>query len=67
MLLTFKNDTKRTKSMPRKTKTHISLTIDSGLLEWIDKQVGEFVFQSRSHGIEQAVYKLKKEMDKGKE
>ena len=53
--------------MPRKSKKHISLTIDSGLLEWIDKQIGDFIFQSRSHAIEQAVYKLKKEMEKEKE
>jgi len=53
--------------MPRKTKQHISLTIDSGLLEWIDKQIGEFTFQSRSHAIEQAVHKLKKDMEKAKE
>jgi len=53
--------------MPRKTKIKVSLTIDSGLMEWIDKQVEEFVFQSRSHAMEQAVYKLKKEMEKEKE
>jgi len=54
-------------TMPRKAKTKVSLTIDSGLMEWIDKQIGDFVFQSRSHAIEQAVYKLKKEMEKEKE
>lgn len=53
--------------MPRKSKTHISLTIDSGLMEWIDKQVSDFTFQSRSHAMEQAIYKLKKDMEKAKE
>ena len=56
-----------TKAMPRKTKIKVSLTIDSGLMEWIDKQVEEFVFQSRSHAMEQAVYKLKKETEREKE
>jgi hypothetical protein len=53
--------------MSRKTKTKVSLTIDTGLLEWIDKQTKNFKFQSRSHAFEQAVYKLKKEMEKEKE
>ena len=53
--------------MPRKSKKHISLTIDSGLLEWIDKQIEDFNFQSRSHCFEQAINRLKKEMEKGKE
>ena len=52
------------KAMPRKAKTKVSLTIDSGLMEWIDKQVEDFTFQSRSHAIEQAVFKLKKDMEK---
>ena len=50
--------------MPRKNKKKISLTIDSGLLDWIDKQIENFTFQSRSHTFEQAIYKLKKEMEK---
>jgi metal-responsive CopG/Arc/MetJ family transcriptional regulator len=63
----LKNCTHQKEHMPRKTKQHVSLTIDSGLLEWIDKQIGEFTFQSRSHAIEQAVHKLKKDMEKAKE
>jgi len=63
----FKKEENTTKAMPRKTKIKVSLTIDSGLMEWIDKQVEEFVFQSRSHAMEQAVYKLKKETEKEKE
>jgi len=52
--------------MSRKTKTKVSLTIDSGLLQWIDSQVTKFAFQSRSHAFEQAVNRLKKEMEKEK-
>jgi metal-responsive CopG/Arc/MetJ family transcriptional regulator len=54
-------------AMPRKAKSHVSLTIDSGLLEWIDQNIKEFTFQSRSNAIEQAVFRLKKEMEKQKE
>jgi metal-responsive CopG/Arc/MetJ family transcriptional regulator len=53
--------------MPRKAKVKVSLTIDSGLMEWIDKQIEDFTFQSRSNAIEQAVHKLKKDMEKVKE
>jgi Arc/MetJ-type ribon-helix-helix transcriptional regulator len=61
--LTFKNRNNIKQPMPRKTKTKVSLTIDSGLIEWIDKQIEEFVFQSRSHAVEQAIFKLKKDME----
>ena len=61
------NEADNKETMPRKAKKKVSLTIDSGLLDWIDKQVEDFTFQSRSHAIEQAVYKIKKEMEKGKE
>jgi hypothetical protein len=47
-------------TMPRKRKVKISISIDTGLLEWIDKKKEEFVFQSRSHAVEQAVFELKK-------
>jgi Arc/MetJ-type ribon-helix-helix transcriptional regulator len=60
----LKKKVNTTNTMPRKAKVKVSLTIDSGLVDWIDKQVAEFTFQSRSHAIEQAVYKLKKEMDR---
>jgi len=59
----FKKEENTTKAMPRKTKIKVSLTIDSGLMEWIDEQVEEFVFQSRSHAVEQAIFKLKKESE----
>ncbi|MCW4023741.1 MAG: ribbon-helix-helix domain-containing protein [Candidatus Bathyarchaeota archaeon] len=49
--------------MPRKAKKKISLSIDSGLLEWIDQNVSNFTFQNRSHAIEQAVCRMKKEMN----
>lgn len=60
----LKNSTNRKDNMPRKVKVKVSLTMDSGLIDWIDKQVEEFNFQSRSHAVEQAVYKLKKETEK---
>ena len=50
--------------MPRKAKRKVSITVDKGLLEWIDRKIEEFTFQSRSHAIEQAIYKLKKEIEK---
>ena len=59
----LKKEENTNKAMPRKTKIKVSLTIDSGLMEWIDKQVEEFVFQSRSHAVEQAIFKLKKESE----
>jgi Arc/MetJ-type ribon-helix-helix transcriptional regulator len=49
--------------MTRKSKTKISVTIDTGLLAWLDTEIAKFTFQSRSHAIEQEVYKLKKEME----
>jgi metal-responsive CopG/Arc/MetJ family transcriptional regulator len=49
--------------MPRKAKKKISLSVDSGLLEWVDQNVANFTFQSRSHAIEQAIYRMKKEMN----
>jgi len=49
--------------MPRTSKKKVSLSIDSGLLEWIDQNVANFTFQNRSHAIEQAIYKMKKEMN----
>jgi len=50
--------------MARKTKKKVSLSVDSGLLEWVDQNVANFNFQSRSHAIEQALYRMKKEMEK---
>jgi len=49
--------------MPRKTKKKVSLSIDSGLLEWVDQNVANFNFQNRSHAVEQAIYRMKKEMN----
>jgi metal-responsive CopG/Arc/MetJ family transcriptional regulator len=49
--------------MPRKAKKKISLSIDSGLLDWVDQNVANFTFQNRSHAIEQAIYRMKKEMN----
>ena len=51
----------------RLKKEKISITIDSGLLEFIDKKVNDFTFQNRSDGIEKAVVKLKAEMETEKQ
>jgi Arc/MetJ-type ribon-helix-helix transcriptional regulator len=50
--------------MPRQAKKKVSLSIDSGLLEWVDQKVACFTFQNRSHAVEQAIYRMKKEMEK---
>ena len=49
--------------MPRKKKKQISLTIDVTLLEWVDKEVEDFNFGSRSSAFELALNKLKKETE----
>jgi metal-responsive CopG/Arc/MetJ family transcriptional regulator len=51
----------QSKPMPRKTKKKVSLSIDSGLLDWVDQNVANFTFQNRSHAVEQAIYRMKKE------
>jgi len=61
------NHESNTNSMPRKPKKKISLSIDSGLLEWLDREIENFTFQSRSHAVEQAIFKLKKLMEEKKE
>ncbi len=43
--------------MVRKEK--LSVSIDSDLLEWVDKQVNSKRFASRSHAIEFALTELK--------
>jgi metal-responsive CopG/Arc/MetJ family transcriptional regulator len=48
----------------RSKKIKISVSLDSGLVEWIDKKVSDFTFQNRSDGLEKAVYRLKTETEK---
>ncbi len=48
----------------RSKKTKISISLDEGLVDWIDKKVDDFTFQNRSDGLEKAVYKLKTETEK---
>jgi len=38
--------------MPSGNKESISVTIDSELLEWVDEQIEEHRFASRSHAVE---------------
>ena len=41
-------------------KGRFSITVDSELVKWIDKNVENNTFASRSHGIEFALNELKK-------
>jgi len=41
-------------------KERITVTIDKGLLDWLDRRVKEKVFANRSHGFEYLVMKEKK-------
>jgi metal-responsive CopG/Arc/MetJ family transcriptional regulator len=63
----LKNNTTNQRSMPRKKKGHLSATIDAGLLEWVDEQIKNFTFQSRSHALEHALFQLKKNMTEKKQ
>ncbi|MEK6943679.1 MAG: ribbon-helix-helix domain-containing protein [Nanoarchaeota archaeon] len=33
-------------------KERITITLDKGLLEWLDKKIDEKIFANRSHGFE---------------
>ncbi|MBU0980102.1 MAG: ribbon-helix-helix domain-containing protein [Nanoarchaeota archaeon] len=33
-------------------KERISITIEKGLLEWLDRKVDQHIFANRSHGLE---------------
>jgi metal-responsive CopG/Arc/MetJ family transcriptional regulator len=48
----------------RSKKIKISVSLDSGLVNWIDKKVDDFTFQNRSDGLEKAVHKLKTDEEK---
>ncbi|MDE1832371.1 MAG: hypothetical protein KGI02_08395 [Thaumarchaeota archaeon] len=41
-------------------KMKLTISIDAELVKWIDQQIKEKVFSSRSHGFEYAVSKLKR-------
>jgi Arc/MetJ-type ribon-helix-helix transcriptional regulator len=47
--------------MPSEDKESISVTIDSVLLKWIDEQIEEHRFASRSHAIEYCVSSVKED------
>ncbi len=51
------------KTSMRSKKLKISVSLDSGLVDWIDKKVDDFTFQNRSDGLEKAVHKLKTESE----
>ena len=48
--------------MPR-TKRNFNISLSKELCEWIEKKIEEKVFYNRSHAIEFAVDKLKKEYE----
>ncbi|HEV2193370.1 MAG TPA: ribbon-helix-helix domain-containing protein [Nitrosopumilaceae archaeon] len=41
-------------------KLKLTISVDEELVNWIDQQIKEKIFSSRSHGFEYAVSKLKK-------
>ena len=43
-----------------KMKEKFSVSVDEELLKWLDSQIKERIFSSRSHGIEFALDSLKK-------
>ena len=47
--------------MPSGNKESISVTIDSELLEWVDEQIGEHKFASRSHAVEYCLSSVREE------
>jgi metal-responsive CopG/Arc/MetJ family transcriptional regulator len=59
------NDNFTDKYSMRSKKVKISVSIDSGLVDWIDKNVDDFTFQNRSDALEKAVYKLKTNGENG--
>ena len=36
-------------------KERITITLDKELLDWLDEQIGQRVFASRSHGFERLI------------
>lgn len=47
------------KRVPKGKKGKVTVTVDRGLLEWIDKEVETFRFRNRSHAFEYALAQLK--------
>jgi Arc/MetJ-type ribon-helix-helix transcriptional regulator len=41
-------------------KEKLSVTIDTGLVRWIDRKIEEKIFANRSHAVERALVELKK-------
>ncbi|MEE9506909.1 MAG: ribbon-helix-helix domain-containing protein, partial [Thermoplasmata archaeon] len=51
-----------TRFVPR-TKRNFNISLSKELCDWIEKKIEEKVFYNRSHAIEVAVDKLKKEYE----
>ncbi|HLC50145.1 MAG TPA: ribbon-helix-helix domain-containing protein [Candidatus Nanoarchaeia archaeon] len=45
-------------------KERITITLDKGLLEWIDAKIEEKIFANRSHGFEFLMMEKKREEKK---
>ena len=46
-------------------KIKISVALSPEILEWVDEQIENRIFANRSHAIEYALFKLKKEREAG--
>lgn len=53
---------KKTVDSPKKAR--ISITVDQGVLTWIDEMMKKGIFANRSHAIHRALLKLKKDLTK---
>jgi Arc/MetJ-type ribon-helix-helix transcriptional regulator len=47
-------------------RTKLSVTIDSELIKWVEKQIEKKVFRSKSHALEYALSQLIKEWEERK-
>jgi Arc/MetJ-type ribon-helix-helix transcriptional regulator len=46
-------------------KVKVSVALSPEILEWVDKQIENRVFANRSHAVEYALFKLRKQMEAG--
>lgn len=47
-------------------RTKLSVTIDSALIKWVEKQIEKKVFRSKSHALEYALSRLMNEWKEDK-
>ena len=58
------NEQVKMSNMPKKKKLKITITIDPDLIKWIDAQIEQKNFASRSHGIEFAIAREKERQER---